>query len=96
MSSDHRLSVDVLGPLRARDAAGRDVTPVGILQRRLLALLVLRRGRVVSADTAIDVLWPGRPPREPAAALHNHLFRLRRGLPEGVIESAGNGYRIPP
>lgn len=95
-TSDVRLRVDVLGPLRAVDAGGRDVTPDGVLQRRLLAMLVLHRGRVVSADTATEVLWPVRPPREPAAALHNHLFRLRRGLPDGVVESLGNGYRLVP
>jgi predicted ATPase/DNA-binding SARP family transcriptional activator len=89
-----RLRVDVLGPIRARDAEGRDVTPDGALQRRLLALLVLRRGRVVPVDTAVDVLWPRDRPRDPVAALHNHLFRLRRGLPDGVVESTGEGYRV--
>ena len=43
--SGDRLQVDVLGPIRARDPHGRDVTPDGVLQRRLLALLVLRRGQ---------------------------------------------------
>ena len=95
MSGD-RLHVDVLGPLRVRDSDGRDVTPEGVLQRRLLALLVLRRGQVVSPDVAIDVVWPVRRPRDPVAALHNHLFRLRRGLPHDVIESAGDGYRLDP
>jgi predicted ATPase/DNA-binding SARP family transcriptional activator len=89
-----RLRVDVLGPIRAWDAEGRDVTPEGALQRRLLALLVLRRGRVVPVDTAVDVLWPRERPRDPVAALHNHLFRLRRGLPDGVVESTGEGYRV--
>ncbi len=64
------------------------------MQRRLFALLVLRRDHVVSADAAIDVLWPVRPPREPGAALQNHVFRLRRGLPDGLIESVGDGYRL--
>ena len=96
MSGGERLRIDVLGPIRARLADGRDVTPDGPLQRRLLALLVLRRGHVVSVDTAIDVLWPSRPPRDPVAALHNHLFRLRRGLPDDVIDSTGNGYRLSP
>ena len=96
MSGGERLQIDVLGPIRARLADGRDVTPDGPLQRRLLALLVLRRGHVVPVDTAINVLWPSRPPREPVAALHNHLFRLRRGLPDDVIESTGNGYRLSP
>ena len=86
----------VLGPLRVLAPDGGDVTPDGPLRRRLLALLVLRRGHVVSADAAIDVLWPERPPRDPVGALHNHLFRLRRGLPEGVIESTGDGYRLDP
>ena len=90
-----RVRVDVLGPIRVRLPDGRDVTPDGALQRRLLALLVLRRGRVVSVDAAIDALWPARRPRDPVAALHNHLFRLRRACPT-AIESAGNGYRLDP
>ena len=38
-TSGGRLRVDVLGPIRARDAEARDITPDGALQRRLLALL---------------------------------------------------------
>ncbi|MET0324363.1 MAG: BTAD domain-containing putative transcriptional regulator [Ilumatobacteraceae bacterium] len=93
---DSRLRVGVLGPIRVVDPDGRDITPDGALQRRLLALLVLRRGRTVTAESAIDALWPTRPPQDPAAALHNHLFRLRRGLPDGVIESTGDGYCLVP
>jgi predicted ATPase/DNA-binding SARP family transcriptional activator len=96
MDGDERWQVEVLGPIRVCDAEGRDVTPVGVLQHRLLALLVLRRGRVVSVDAAVDALWPVRPPRDPVAALHNHVFRLRRRLPEGVIESMGDGYCLDP
>ena len=92
----NRLRVRVLGPIRVVDGAGRDLTPDGALQRRLLALLVLRRGRVVTPDSAIDALWPSEPPRDPLAALQNHLFRLRRRLPDDVIESVGDGYRLDP
>ncbi len=95
MATDRRrLRVEVLGPIRAVDDIGRDVTPDGALQRRLLALLVLHRGRVVAVDTAVDALWPTAPPRDPVAALQNHVFRLRRGLPEGLVESVGDGYRL--
>ena len=90
------MRIDVLGPIRAVDATGRDVTPNGALQRRLLALLVLRRGRVVPVDTAIDALWPTAAPRDPVAALQNHVSRLRRGLPDGLISSVGEGYRLDP
>src|SRR5690606_13098288 len=79
------VRVEVLGPLRVRDASGRDVTPPGEKQRRLLALLVLRRGRVVSADAAIEALWPADLPHDPLAALQNHVARLRRLLPDGLI-----------
>ncbi|MEU4646281.1 ATP-binding protein [Nocardia fluminea] len=66
-----------------------------MLPRRLLSLLVLRRGAVVSADAAIELLWPKGGPNNPAAALHSHMSRLRRVMPE-AIGSAGNGYRLDP
>lgn len=90
------MRIEVLGPIRVVESGGRDVTPTGLLQRRLLALLVLRRGRVVPVDSAIDALWPSRLPRDPVGALQNHLFRLRRDLPADLIESVGEGYRLDP
>src|SRR5688572_18540648 len=96
VASSGRVLVQVLGPLRVLDEDGGDATPAGPLQRRLLALLVLRRGRVVPADTAVEVLWPDRPPQDPAGALQNHLSRLRRSLPPGAVEAVGDGYRLDP
>ena len=86
----------MLGPIRVVDSEGRDRTPDGALQRRLLALLVLRRGRVVGADAAVNVLWAVKLPRDALAALQTHVFRLRHGLPVGLIESVGDGYRLDP
>src|SRR5688500_9389040 len=94
--TDGALRIDVLGPLRACDPAGRDVTPDGPLQRRRLALLVLHRGRTVTVDAAIEALWPGSAPRDPVAALQTHLFRLRKALPEGSIASTEAGYCLDP
>ena len=71
VEAGRRIVVEVLGPLRVRDEAGGDVSPSGILQRRLMALFVLRRGQVVSADAAIDALWPATAPRDAAAALQS-------------------------
>ncbi|WP_245655400.1 ATP-binding protein [Nocardia coubleae] len=90
-----RFHCAVLGPLRVHAPGGDEVTPAGVLPRRLLALLLLRRGAVVSSDAAIELLWPGERPSNPAAALHNHVSRLRRVLPE-AIASAGDGYRLDP
>ena len=94
VADDDGVRVEVLGPIRVFDAGGREITPDGALQRRLLALLVLRRGRTVSVEAAIDALWPAGPPRDPSGALHNQVFRLRRRLPDGLIESDGDGYRL--
>ncbi len=85
MAGGERLCVEVLGPIRVVDVDGRDGTPAGTLQRRLLALLVLRRGRVVSVDAAVEVLWPSELPADPVAALQNHLFRLRGALPMACV-----------
>jgi predicted ATPase/DNA-binding SARP family transcriptional activator len=90
------VQISVLGPLRVRSAAGHDLTPSGALQRRLLALLVQCRGDVVSTDAAVESLWPSDPPQDAAAALQNHVFRLRSALPAGLIESVGSGYRLDP
>ena len=83
----------VLGPLRITDG-DRDLTPSGDRQRRLLAALVLERGAVVSADRLAELLWPDRLPADQASALQTHVFRLRRVLPEGAIETVGAGYRL--
>src|SRR5829696_2283042 len=92
-TGDGRVAVDVLGALRVRDpSSGADRTPPGELQRRLLALLVLERGREVSTDRAVEALWPTRPPRDPAAALQTHVFRLRQALPDGTVISSSRGY----
>jgi predicted ATPase/DNA-binding SARP family transcriptional activator len=96
MVSSGRVVVDVLGPVRARTAEGRDLTPGGVLQRRLLALLVLRRGEVVSTDAVVDALWGEDPPVNSVAAIQTHVFRLRRRLPDRAITGEAGGYRLDP
>ena len=88
------VRIDILGPLRVLSGDGLDVTPAGKLPRRLLAMLVLRRGRVVPLDVAVEVLWPTSRPADPVAALQNHVSRLRHLLPASVIDSVGDGYRL--
>ena len=83
----------VLGPLRATAPDGTDVTPPGDLQRRLLSMLLLRRGSMVSVDRLIEAMWAlDTPPG--AAALHSHVSRLRKRIPDLGIEFTGGGYRL--
>ncbi len=51
------VAVRVLGPLEVV-INGVDVTPPAPKERALLALLVIRRGRVVGADRLMEELWP--------------------------------------
>ena len=100
MGGEGRLRVEVLGPIRASDGAGRDVTPDGSLQRRLLALLVLHRGRVVSADcgdrrvvAGATTAGPGRRrcrptcPGSVAACLRGSSSRRPRAIASRRLDS---------
>ncbi len=51
---------DVLGPLRVRALDGAPIELRGALQRRLLATLLLHRGRVVSVDRLAEMVWTER------------------------------------
>ena len=93
------VRVGVLGPLEVTDAAGRPVPVGGQRVRALLILLALDAGRVVSARSLIERLWPGERPADTANALQSLVSRLRvalrrAGLPTGVLESSAVGYRL--
>jgi len=54
--------------------------------RLLLTYLACKRGRPVTRDELIDLLWPSHPPALPDEVLGSLLSRLRRALGPGVIE----------
>jgi DNA-binding SARP family transcriptional activator/DNA-binding beta-propeller fold protein YncE len=91
----------ILGPLEARDDDGRAV-PLSVGgQRKLLAVLLLHPGEVVSSDRLIDALWEGAPPRTATKALHGYVAQLRRALGrrtdedrEGPLETRPPGYLL--
>ncbi|MBJ8337813.1 winged helix-turn-helix domain-containing protein [Antrihabitans sp. YC3-6] len=87
------LVIGVLGPVQVSiDSVDR--APKGTLQRRLLAMLVLHANAIVSADALCEALWPTKLPADHHAALHTHMFRLRRSLPAVDIERTASGYRL--
>jgi predicted ATPase/DNA-binding SARP family transcriptional activator len=93
------VRVSVLGPLEVTDAAGRPVRVGGQRVRALLILLAMDAGRVVSARSLIERLWPEERPADAANALQSLVSRLRvalrqAGLPDGVLESSAVGYRL--
>jgi WD40 repeat protein/DNA-binding SARP family transcriptional activator len=69
----------ILGPLEVRDG-GRLLGVGGDKQRALLAILLLRRNEVVSADRLIDDLWGESPPARAVRTLQVYVSRLRKAL----------------
>lgn len=73
---------------------GQAVALGGRKRRSLLAVLLLERNRVVSADRLIDALWGDDPPETARNTLQVYASQLRKLLPDGALETAAPGYRI--
>jgi len=88
------VQIGILGSfeVRADDGALADVP--GARLRALLIALALEPGRVVSKATLIDWIWGEQPPADTANALQRLVSRLRKALPEGLIEGQPGGYRL--
>ncbi|MEV5595463.1 BTAD domain-containing putative transcriptional regulator [Streptomyces sp. NPDC052496] len=82
----------VLGPMSAR--LGSEDLPLGPPRRRaLLALLLIRLGRVVPTELLVEELWCEGPPRHPVATLQSHLSHLRRVLAPAAGQGASSVLR---
>lgn len=69
----------ILGPLEVRDGSRRLVLG-GERQRAVLAILLLHRNEVVSADRLIDGLWGEAPPAGARRTLRAYVSKLRRAM----------------
>jgi DNA-binding SARP family transcriptional activator len=58
----------------------------------VLAILLLHRGEVVSADRIVDELWGERPPGRATKTVQVYVSRLRKALGDGVLVTRGGGY----
>ena len=85
------LEIRVLGPFEAL-VAGRPVEIGGSKRQGLLAMLALRRGRVLSVDTLVDALWDEELPSAPRNAVQHHVARLRAALGQDAIGGTVDGY----
>ncbi|MCX5067989.1 tetratricopeptide repeat protein [Micromonospora lupini] len=90
----------ILGPLRV---GGGETTVTAGRDRIVLAMLLLRAGRLVPVDELVDAVWEERPPATARAQLQTCVSRLRRrfaelGLPPEVIvtDPVGYGVRAAP
>ncbi len=92
------MRISLLGPVEVQAENGVPVEITGARLRTLLVLLALDPGRVVTTARLIDGVWGAEPPAEAGNALQALVSRLRRVLPEPVVESAPAGYQlaVPP
>jgi DNA-binding SARP family transcriptional activator len=73
------LTFSLLGPVRAR--LGPDDLDTGTPQQRAtLAVLLLRRGRVVPVEEISYAVWGETAPKTARAAIRTYIHRLRRAL----------------
>ncbi|MFC5814740.1 BTAD domain-containing putative transcriptional regulator [Nonomuraea harbinensis] len=88
------VRVGLLGPFEVRNPDGAVVEVPGVRLRALLAALALEPGRIVPRTRLVDWIWGRRPPADAVNALQALVSRLRRVLPDGVIEADSGGYRL--
>ncbi|MEU7945228.1 BTAD domain-containing putative transcriptional regulator [Micromonospora taraxaci] len=86
----------ILGPLRV---GGGESTVTAGRDRVVLAMLLLRAGRLVPVEELIDAVWEENPPATARAQLQTCVSRLRRRfaelqLPGDVIVTDPVGYGI--
>jgi predicted ATPase/DNA-binding SARP family transcriptional activator/Tfp pilus assembly protein PilF len=83
----------ILGPIEAV-LDGESAALGAPKQRGLLALLLVNRRRVMTAEQLIDGLWGEAPPASALQSLQVYVHGLRRALGAERIETAGRGYRV--
>ncbi|HSK89844.1 MAG TPA: BTAD domain-containing putative transcriptional regulator [Euzebyales bacterium] len=89
-----QVQIGMLGPFEVRTGDGGFADVPGDRLRGLLIALALEPGRVVPKATLVDWIWGERPPSDAANALQRLVSRLRRALPDGVVEGRTGGYRL--
>jgi len=84
----------MLGPFEVRTDDGVLADVPGARLRGLLIALALEPGHAVPKATLVDWIWGERPPSDAANALQRLVSRLRKALPDGLVEGHTDGYRL--
>jgi DNA-binding SARP family transcriptional activator/WD40 repeat protein len=84
----------VLGPVEV-ECDGLALAVGGPQQRRLLGVLLVHFGQVVSADRVVEALWSDDSRPEGASrSIPTYVSRLRAVLGNSTVVAAGAGYRL--
>ena len=92
------MEVRLLGPVEVAGDDGTIVAVPGQKLQLLLAALAVERGRVISRDRLVDILYGDDLPRQPLNSLQVLVSRLRRSLASvadgPIIETTDAGYAL--
>ena len=88
------VQIGMLGSFEVRADDGVLADVPGARLRALLIALALEPGRVVPKATLVDWIWGEFPPSDAANALQRLVSRLRKALPDGLVEGQTGGYRL--
>jgi predicted ATPase/DNA-binding SARP family transcriptional activator len=88
------VQIGILGSFEVRTDDGVFADVPGARLRALLTALALEPRRVVPKATLVDWIWGEHPPSDAANALQRLVSRLRKALPDGLIEGQPDGYRL--
>jgi predicted ATPase/DNA-binding SARP family transcriptional activator len=88
------VHIGLLGPFEVQADDGVVADVPGARLRALLVALALQPGHPVPKSTLIDWIWGENPPSEATNALQRLASRLRRALPDGLVEGQTGGYRL--
>jgi len=88
------VQIGILGSFEVRTDDGVFADVPGARLRALLIALALEPGHVVPKATLVDWIWGERPPPGAANALQRLVSRLRKALPDGLVEGQTDGYRL--
>ena len=91
------MEFELLGDPMVRNGSGMALAIAGARPRALLALLLLHAPSAVSTGRILDELWTGARAKDPMAALHTAVAKLRRALQPhapGLVVTGPAGYRL--
>lgn len=74
------MRVNLHGPFRVFDDLDRDITPKGMKERGLFALLLFSAGQRCTRTWMQDKLWSDRSPEQASTSFRQALSKLRKAL----------------
>jgi DNA-binding SARP family transcriptional activator len=96
------VEIKVLGPLLIKQEA-KQAVPTARKPRKVLSLLLLNEGRVVSVPSLLAELWDEEPPKSALTTLQTYILQLRKMLARAtglrladvaaqILRTSNNGY----